>query len=904
MSFLAYVVPSVLRNMRRTGAYLVGTVIAVGLLSSVLFFVVASSRVLTQRSISPVRVDMQAVATDPKGSVTNLTASLSKQPGIATAKRFALASFAGAEVRYRNRIGQTGSGRIMAVDPSYLSTFGVPNIRDGKLSSKGAVISFDLGTNLGARVGDALRLTFAHGVRPVTLRITGIANMNNTDVLFAPVDPLLRANPFNPPVNVVIMDYSLFERTLKGPLLTHSQSSTPNGAVVLRNNSPVLEQVHLRVDRGQVPADPSQARTYTTTLRHRLEAAYPGRVAIFDNLFAALDQAQADVLWAQAIFVFLALPGLVLAASLARYVTSSVIEAERRELALLRIRGVGPRQLLTLLGSSLLLVALFGVLLGLGAGWVTTRVAAGTALLANASGQLVVKTMLFALVAGFALGAVSTFWPLAEFVRLPIVQGQRRVGRATSPLWSRLYLDIVCLIVAGAVYWVTQRNGFAPLLNAEGNPTISLSIFTFLAPLLFWIGAILLLVRISRGLVSRSGRLLGRFTKRGGVVSELLGRTLHRRSGSLHQAVVLVAMAVAFSAGLVTFVHTYDQQQKVDAELTLGADVKVNVLNRAQSPAVERRLSVAGVQVVTPFRTTVAYVGSEIQDIFGVQVRSFLSATRLSDSFFVGSSAAATMNRLQGTPNGIVVSAETARDYSLNMGDSLILRLLNSSSHRYVATKFKLVGVAKEFATAPKDAFLVANLSYLQSVTGGGGINTFLIKTSSSPSAVAKSLRAQFAHGPAVHVAEIGGVQQALSTSLTSLNLSALSSINYFYTLVMVITGLLVFILAVLLERRRDFAMLQVLGVTGGQIRRLLLGELGYAVAIGCLLGFAVGLIFAAMLVQILQSIFDPPPSTIAIPWNSLGLILAIVVAGGLVAWAVASQRLAKLNISSTLREM
>jgi len=900
MNGLAYVIPSLLRNPRRTAAYLAGTLIAVGLLSSVLFFVAGSAQVLTQRSIASVNVDMQAVSSDPRADTTSLRSQLARQPGVSAAARFALASFSSAEFQAGNRIGQTAGGKIMAVDPDYFPIFHAPVIRQGGFAPGGVVISQDLGTNLGARVGDTLTLHFSSGVAPLRIVITGVASMLNTDALFAPLDPIQRANPFNPPANVVIMDYSRFESGLKPALLAHARASTA-GAVVLRHTGPVVEQIQLRIDRSQLPADPSQAKVYTTDLLHRLELALAGRVTILDNVFAALDQAQVDVLWAQVIFVFLTLPGVVLAAALARYVTATVIDAQRRELALLRIRGAGPRHLITLLAMALGLVALGGVLLGLGAGWLTARIAGGA--LTVAAGPLLLRTILIALGAGLILGIASTFWPLLNFVRTPITQARQRAGQQGAPLWRRLYLDLFALVAGIAVYIVTQRNGFAPVLNAEGNPTISLSFFTFLAPLLFWVGSILLLVRLSQGLVSRSGHILERSLGRGGTVGELAGRTLRRRSGTLHQAVVLVAMAVAFSTGLITFVHTYNQQQSVDASLTLGSDVKVTVLNRAQSGIVGSRLKVAGVSSVTPFRSTVAYVGAEIQDIFGIDLRTFGRTTRLADSFFVGASAATTLHRLETTPHGIIVSAETARDYSLVTGDSLLLRLFNVHSHRYVPTRFRLVGVAREFATAPKDAFLVANLAYLRQATGQSGVDAFLVRTSGSAGDVVARLRARFAQGPAVHVDDLNHVQQQLATSLTSLNLSALANIDYFFTAIMVLAGMLVFALAVLLERAREFAMLEVIGTTPRQLRSLLLIEVAYAGGMGCLFGLAVGLGFAQMLVQILASIFDPPPTAIALPWSSLLAIVALVIVAGFLAWLTASLRLRRLDLSLTLRE-
>jgi putative ABC transport system permease protein len=900
MSLLSFVVASLLRNPRRTGAYLVGTVLAVGLISSVLFFIALSAGAMTTRATGAVHVDLQVVVNNSHDTATPLRAAMARRAGVASAQRFALASFAGASVHTPSHIGQTAAGKIVAIDPSYLAAIGAPSLRQGSFAKHGVVISLDLGTNLGARVGDTITLTLGKGIAPVRLPITGIASMTNSDVLFAPLDPVLRLNPFNPPANVVLVDYGLFERTMKPAILAHAPAST-SGSFVQRQGAPVSEQVHVALKRSLIPSDPTQAKTFVAQLRREIELTFAGRVTVVDNLGAALDQAQADILWAEAIFVFLALPGVVLATGLSRYVTATVIEAHRREFALLRLRGAGPKHVLTILGSTLLVVALLGAVIGIVTGWITTRIASGTTL--PLGGPLGIRSLLLSFVAAIVLGFVTTLWPLMGVTRTSFIDSRRRVGREKSPLWARLYLDVLCLVIAFIVYEVSQRNGgFQPVLNAEGNPTISLSVFTFVAPLFFWIGAILLLVRVSRGLVSKSGQVLERlFARR--VVGELAARTMRRRSGSLHQAMVLVAMAITFAGTLLIFVQTYNQQQRVDAELTLGADVKVTVANRAQSSIVAQRLAVPGVATVTPFRTTVAYVGSEIQDIFGIQVPSFRKATRVTDTFFVGANAATTLHALQTTPNGIVVSQETARDYSLSRGDTLLLRLYNSTKHRYVAVHFRLVGVAREFATAPKDAFLVTNLSYLQSVTGGGGVNIFLVRTSSQSQAVAAQLRSRFANGPLVHIDDLTGVQQRLSTSLTSLNLTGLTGIDYGYTVIMIVTALLVFSLAVLLERSRDFAMLRAMGASTRQVRGLLLAEVSYVVITGCIFGLIVGFGFAEMLIQILAAIFDPPPDAIAVPWSGLAVLLAITLSAALIASLSVSQRLVRLNLAQTLRE-
>src|SRR5207244_9124499 len=68
--------------------------------------------------------------------------------------------------------------------------------------------------------------------------------------------------------------------------------------------------------------------------------------------------------------------------------------------------------------------------------------------------------------------------------------------RPRTPLWQRLYVDVAALAVSGFVYWLTARNGFSAVISPDSNPTLSLSVYMFLATALLWLGVALLLVRL------------------------------------------------------------------------------------------------------------------------------------------------------------------------------------------------------------------------------------------------------------------------------------------------------------------------------------------------------------------------------------------------------------------------
>src|SRR5205085_8752021 len=142
-----------------------------------------------------------------------------------------------------------------------------------------------------------------------------------------------------------------------------------------------------------------------------------------------------------------------------------------------------------------------------------------------------------------------------------VAESRRSVRRSGAPLWQRLYLDLVALAVAGLVYWLTARTGFSAVVNPDSNPTLSLSVYMFLAPAFLWLGATLLLVRL-RGsalawLAARAGGDRARSWPRFLLVSA------SRRGAAINRGLLVVGLLLAFGVELGLFSATYDQQARV-----------------------------------------------------------------------------------------------------------------------------------------------------------------------------------------------------------------------------------------------------------------------------------------------------------------------------------------------------
>src|SRR5437763_11221102 len=260
------------------------------------------------------------------------------------------------------------------------------------------------------------------------------------------------------------------------------------------------------------------------------------------------------------------------------------------------------------------------------------------------------------------------------------------------------------------------------------------------------------------------------------------------------------------------------------------------------------------------------------------------------------------MERLSATPNGILISDEMARDFSILPGDTVRLRLYHAPIRTYVTTPFRVVGVAAEFATAPKDAFLVVNQAALIAATGAPHIDFFLARAAGDAAAADRGIHAALVGGPAVTTQTIDTVAAGLSTSLTALNLHGLATIELAYTIAILTVGVLIALLAGLTERRGEFAALRAIGASARQMGAFVAAEALLVAAFALVAGVAVGAVLGIMLVTILTGIFDPPPTGPLPPWGMLVLLLTLAAGGVALAAAVAVARLRRLPVAQELR--
>jgi putative ABC transport system permease protein len=743
--------------------------------------------------------------------------------------------------------------------------------------------------NLNVAPGDTVQIGRA-GMAPVDVVVDGVVELPQADSLFQKVGAPPGAQPVAPPDNVLILPEAQWHNVFD-----------PLAAV---RSDLVGTQIHTALDR-DLPRDPAAAFTQVTAAAHNLEARSAGGAIVGNNLGAALDAARGDAAYARVLFLFLGLPAAVLAALLTGTVVSAGAPRRRQDQALLRARGANSGQLSRLAVAEAAVVGIVGSAVGLVAAALIGLAAFGS-ISFGADTRAAVGWAAAAALAGLAVAAATVVAPAwRDLHHATVAAGRAVVRRTQPPAWTRYGLDIIALVACGVLFWLAGRSGYQIVLAPEGVPAISVSYWAFVAPALLWIGGALFIWRLSDLLLSRGrGAVAVLLQPVAGRLSRILSHSLSRLRAPLARAIVLLALAAAFAASTATFNATYQAQAEVDAQLTNGADVTATVAPGAVLPpdAAKTLAAVPGVRTVEPIQHRFAYIGSDLQDLYGVNPTGIPSVTALQDSYFQGGTVETLMRKLAEQQDSILVSAETVKDFQLVVGDAINLRLQDARSHQFVTVPFHYIGVVTEFPTAPKDSFFVANARYVAQQTGNDAVGAFLIDTGGRDT-TAVAARVQTLLGTTTKVTDISTTRGSVGSSLTAVDLAGLTRIELGFGLALAAAaGALVLALG-LTERRRSFAIANALGATPRQLQSLVFAEATVLVVCGLVSGTVLSWALSRMLVSVLTGVFDPPPTALSVPFGYLTATAATIVAS-IVAISVATIRNARRSPATVMGEL
>ena len=834
-----------------------GIVAATSLIGVIGAFGISSARTMTARALTAVPVDWQ-VALLPGADASILTGKLGGSATIRATRTVGYADAKSFSAAIDGATQTTGAGQIVGLPADYASTF-PGQIRTLLGPSSGVLLAQQTAANLHATVGDVITLTPA-GAEPFDVAVEGVVDLPNADPMFQSIGPQKGPTATAPPDNVALLPMDMWNRYFA------TATQTPGGGARL--------QIHAALDHASLPPAPDAAFVDVTGKAKNFEVRAAGEATVGDNLAARLGAVRQDALFAHILLLFLGLPGVVLALLLTISIARSDAARRRREQALLSLRGARAGQIAVLAFVDAGLIAGAGSLCGV----------ALAALLSNAVLHIdlhsaAVRTWLLASGAlGFLIAVASVVTPALLDLRARNVVARRAwLSSGAIPLWRRVYVDVGLIAASAAVYWHSASTGYQIVLAPEGVAATSVDYTAFLAPLFLWTGCGLLTLRLV-GIVLRKGQVALRtiLVPLAGRLAAPVAAALSRQHARLAAGAALVALAFAFAAATAIFNATYNAQLLVDARLTNGADVTVTGTSATPAgDALDRIRAASGVAAAEPMLHRFAYVGKDLQDIYGIDPARIGNATDIVDAYFGDRDAHATLARLAAIPDGVLVSQETVNDFQLTPGDLINLRLQGADSSQPKTVSFHFIGIVKEFPTAPRDSFLVVNAAYLAAQTGNARAEIVLVRATGEPSALAATIRANLGVATPLKTTDISQAAHLIGSSLTAVDLGVLGAIELAFAILFVAmsTGLTLWLGQT--ERARTNAIMLSLGASQTDVRGFLWSEALIMLGFGLSFGALIGAVAAWMLVRLLNGVFDPPPDVLTYPWSYLGLVLA-----------------------------
>jgi putative ABC transport system permease protein len=875
VNLLRYVFSALLRRRAETVAAAVAIGLAVAFLASLGSFVSQNRAQLAVRAAARVPVDWQVQVTSA-GDPTAVRTALDKVPDVQGVRAVDYAHVPGLRFRSPSGTRTTGAAYVVSLPADY-AAFAPGVLRPLLGGTSGVLLQQQTASSLAAGPGASIEV-LGRGTASAPVRADGVVDVRGADSFFQVVGAPAGAGASAPPDNVLFVPPSAFARLTQG--------------------SPVVHQFHTRFRHDRLPSDPAAAADTVTLRANHYAAAVTGGALVGNNLGAALSAARQDAIYAQLLVLLLGLPGVVLAGVVTALVVALRTDRQRRDIALLRLRGATPARTGLLLGLLAAADGILGAAVGVAGALIATRLALGR------GAHLSVGWTVGAALAGVALALVTELAPVLRLLR----RGAQTVSDAVTtpspartPWPLRLGLDVILLAASLLVFVLTARGGYQVVVVPEGVPVASVNYAALLAPALAWPGLALLLWRVIAAILGRRPRVPA--DDPAGRLPDVHAAVVRRRRWLIARGATGLAVAVAVAVSTAVFTTTYDKQARLDVALTVGSDAAVTLPPDAAGPRLDPAAyaRIPNVSHVEPVQHRLAYVGADLQDLYGIDPRSIGRSAPLLDAFTPGSSIRSSLAKLAATPDGALLAQETLHDYQLHPGDMIRLRLKDRTGH-YATVPFHVVGVITEFATAPRDSFILANSSYIAQASGSDVAQTMLISTP-DPTGVGAALRRQVPAGAVVADTTSAAGSVTTASGLAANDLSGLARLGLGFGMLLALASSALVLVVGLAQRRRSLVMLAVLGATTRQRAGFVWSEARALVIAGTLGGLVAGGVVAAELVKVLNGIFDPAPESPAVPVTFLSVLVAGVIAATALAALVCARVLGRVD-ASRLRDL
>lgn len=842
----------------------------------------------------------------PQLSLRDLRSRIEAIPGVAAADELSLVDLPPGFLRSPQARTREIT-RVFSFSRDYPEHYPSIRIVSGALERDSTLLSAEASRLLAVGPGEQVTLRLPKRRRPLPLTVSGIADLAQATPLFYS----RRSDKFE---DFLYVPHALIVHpaTFRSQILPSLRAARAERGRVIRTFP--LHEVDVLIDRTRLRSDPASALDQTKAIARAVEQVAASQGYLIDNVSNVLQVAKEDARVGKRMFIFLGLPGGLLAACLASYAGGLLATTQRREHATLRVRGAHRTHLRQLLLYRTLFIASVGSLLGSGIGLLSALLLLTPGVLFEASGGSLLASAAIATGMGALATALALYVPGHNALGRDVHGERAELATASAPVWRRMPVDVVMLGIAGVAQLLAYRAGAfdPPVTSVSSGEAVVFPLRLLVAPIATWLAGTLLSARLFAAIASRLR--LRRQPQLRQLVRGILIRSLHRRAWTAAGGVLMTSLVVGLGVSLALFSATYGSAKAEDTRFVVGSDVRLTpsaLSSRSYPRGLTSKLEVAGVSAVTPVVAkpeNAVLIGSNNQDradLTAIDPKGFGRVAALSNSFFDSMPAASAMTALDSDPKGVLVEAEIADHLGIERGDRVRV-LLARGTKRQILREFDVIDLFTHMPAFPQQTSLVVNLTRYERATGLKRVDFFLARTRDDSLATLRRALAALRAGPGSKGRfDIETTMSALNkdqSSLTALNIDGLLGLNRFFTLLMAAASIAMFVLGLMLHRRREYVVLLAHGLQSWKVQALLFGEAAIVALWGVVGGIVVGMSVAILLVHILRPLFILDPGVTTSTGDIFTLPVSVMLTT-LVVTVLATVLLRRLKPTEVLRE-
>jgi ABC-type antimicrobial peptide transport system permease subunit len=954
LSFVTYSLGSVLRNSKRSLFALIGIVIALSLISGSWIAVDSSGIGLLRAAVKGVPADYIGTSitnsSESSSDLVNVTGStislIESVDGVESAAPIVSVSSAcytnDSGGVYLDEMGESFNGSLVFLNSTsrhLLDSFEVI----GDLPEPGTVaIPEDVADSLHLGIGDDITCVFKY---EFYYRIKG------NDQYF------LNTTYFNVTSTVSSIWTQPDRESLNKNGFAIPDETTGEGGVWLgvANNPVVFDLVDygsrgiedfraslhytvdlnyfIWVDRGHVirlgdlPGTVDELNHIQTQLAKRL---YPiGITVSSSNLIAPLESLHSDLGSEEPLFLALSVPVLALGIYLSMVGVDLGVNERRREAGILKSRGASDRQVL---GSLIAEAVALGAIAGIGGfllGALVSRFLLGS--VASLGGEAMTEvtdfvaspaTIILAIVFGIALMLFSSYGPFRQVSRTDVAQALHHYSPTSTQLEYSAGADIILLILSFWSIFATfvgsdwpGSQGFSWIVEV-----ILSTLFLFgvgilpLLPFMLSLSLVRLLTRGSRRLYSKFSWLVKPWTK---DLHYLVNRNIVRNPRRASNLCVIISLALAFGLFISVTMESTMEYEREKVHFEVGSDVRIEgSLSASASQLPLSSTTLDAVSALPGVEHAVSF--SELDILFDVawslyrapsvvlNSTDYLDTVRPSNFYFIGGGHE--LLGSLGEAGTVLLAKDFADEAGLQVGDT-IPAVVNSYA-AFARLSLTVTGLVKGLPGFPGvDAFIdrhtisIVSDKNLTGVIYGYGAIIGVAGGATIPQDVA---------GEAVRLYERSNLTcassilqdrlDALKREPSFASLAVFLYMEYALSIVIMTIGVGLLIFVAVHDRERELACIMARGSSGGQLRRILMGESTSLMMLGIVVGVGVGILTAYLFNTLSgEELYAAVERTMVFTSISLSIVLTSIVAL-LVASLVATARAGRINLAEVLR--